>query len=524
VVRGWIQRISWIWLGLAISPGAQGSEALLQSILAETSNPGSCGSDDYRRHPELEAQKNLNDQLLAAAQERKMRAAAQASVVESVYTLPVVFHIIHVGEPIGIGSNISDAQVESAIVALNQHYRKVPGSTGDGAGVDSNIQFVLAKRDPYGNASNGIVRVNGSGVANYATMGIEASGYAGAIEEDVKALSTWPRDQYVNVWVVNEIANNNGGSGIQGYAYFPVNLPIDGIVVLSSAVGTMGTAKSYTNEGKVLSHEVGHYLNLYHTFNSTSACGVETNCSTQGDRVCDTPPTPQGGSCSSPQCSGTQQVQNYMDYTSETCQDMFSQGQKDRMRSALEVLRTPILSSLGGVPVTELDAAIAPYGMPASFCNSVSYQPKATLTNVGSTTITTATVRYRVDGGSWESVAFSGAIASGSSTIVTLPALSTLSPGGHTIEFNVTSPNGGTDLNPSNDSSSLSFTVPTNPETINVKFTLDYFGSENTYVGTLSGVNVFSGGPFADSAQGTVVNNYHCLAPGCYTVTVSDLQ
>ncbi len=496
--------------------------AQLQSILAEASGETSCAADSLpTKHPEFEADRIRNEQLLVEARDRRLRAGSQFLVADSLYTLPVVFHIIHLGEPVGLGSNISDAQVESAIVALNNHFRKVPGTTGDGSGVDTNIQFVLAKRDPSNQPTNGIVRVNGSSVANYSTLGIEASSGVGAVEENVKALSTWPRDKYVNIWVVSEIEGNDGGAGIQGYAYFPVNSVIDGIVILHSATGTMGTAKSYTNHGKTLSHEVGHYLNLYHTFNSTSACGVESSCGTQGDRVCDTPPTPLGGSCSSPSCGGTQQVENYMDYTSQTCQDMFTQGQKDRMRAALETLRPTMLTTLGGVPLTALDAAVASNGVPGFLCNT-GYQPKATLTNVGSTTITSATVRYRIDGGSWESVQFAGSLASGSSTVVTLPAMPSLSAGNHTIEFNVNAPNGGTDQNSGNNSVTASFAVPSNPETINVSFTLDYYGAENTYVGTLDGVNVFSGGPFSNGAQGTVVNNYHCLAPGCYSVTVKD--
>jgi len=192
---------------------------------------------------------------------------------DEVYTIPVVVHVIHNGEAYGTGTNISDEQVYSAIAALNEDYRRMPGTNGYGNGVDVGMEFCLAARNPNGQPTNGIVRINGSSVANYSTMGIEASSGTGAVEESVKALSTWPRESYMNIWVVNEIENNDGGSGIQGYAYFPVNSPIDGIVILHNAFGTVGNLKSYTNMNRTLTHEVGLYLGLYHTFNSTTSSG-----------------------------------------------------------------------------------------------------------------------------------------------------------------------------------------------------------------------------------------------------------
>ena len=175
-----------------------------------------------------------------------------------VHTIPVVVHVIHNGEAYGSGTNITNEQINSAIEALNQDYRRMAGTNGFGNGVDVGIEFCLASRNPSGQPTNGIVRVNGSSVSNYSSMGIEASAGSGAVEESVKALSTWPRASYLNIWVVNEIENNDGGSGIQGYAYFPVNSPIDGIVVLYNAFGTVGNLKSYTNMNRTLTHEVGH--------------------------------------------------------------------------------------------------------------------------------------------------------------------------------------------------------------------------------------------------------------------------
>lgn len=496
-------------------------EVQLQALLNEISAP-QCGTDELLKRPEVRAELTRNEQALTLA--RLRRSLVTTGGPEPLYTLPVVFHVIHLGEAVGSGTNISDAQIQSAVEALNNQFRKVPGSTGDGGGVDANIQFVLAKRDPNGNPHSGINRINGSSVPNYATKGIIGSGINGAVEADVKALSTWPRAQYVNIWVVSEIDDNNGGSGTQGYAYFPFNSPLDGITILSSAVGTIGSVKSYTNKGITLTHEMGHFFGLYHTFNSTLACGTEVDCSTGGDRVCDTPSTILSSNCSMPACGGTQQVQNYMDYTGQTCQNLFTQGQKDRMRTTLETLRPSLNTSLGGIPVNPLDLALKSSNLPQFLCDP-SYVPSVAITNLGTSTVTSAQVRYRIDGGGWETVSFSGSLATGAGATVTLPAFPALTPGvTHAVEFNVTSPNGGTDLYSANDSLSQSFLVPLGTDSVSVSFILDLMGHENTYqISTAGNASViYSGGPFSDNTQGQVVSKSYCLPAGCYEFRAID--
>ncbi|MBN4062369.1 hypothetical protein JYU20_04150, partial [Bacteroidales bacterium AH-315-I05] len=291
--------------------------------------------------------------LAAEKQFQKALKSVTANTKLPVYSVPVVVHVIHLGEAVGTGTNISDAQIQSAITAINDDFRKKTGTNGDGAGVDSEIEFCLAVRDPSGNATTGINRVNGSGVALYSTEGITAGQGQGAIEVDVKALSRWPNTDYYNIWIVNEIENNNGGGGIQGYAYYPgASSLVDGSVIMYNAFGTVGNLKSYTDRNRVATHELGHGFNLRHTFNATTGCTSETNCNTQGDQCCDTPPHPGNNtSCFTPECSSTQQVANYMDYTGEDCQDMFSQNQSDRMRATFSSTRASLLSSQGCVPV-----------------------------------------------------------------------------------------------------------------------------------------------------------------------------
>ena len=440
---------------------------------------------------------------------------------DDLYVLPVVVHVIHTGDPYGTGVNITDEQIFSAIEALNEDFRKIPGTNGDGAGADINIEFCLASRDPNGNSTNGIVRVNGSSVPSYATMGIEASGGNGAIEESVKALSTWPRQSYMNIWVVNEIENNDGGSGIQGYAYFPFNSPVDGIVVLFNAFGTVGNLKSYTNMNRVITHEVGHYLGLYHTFNGTSSCSSESNCSTQGDRVCDTPVTIMSSSCSTPACSGTQQVENYMDYTPETCQDMFTEGQKLRMRTTLETQRTSMTTSLGCMPVFTQDIGITQIISPTGTNCQGPITPRLTLTNFGSTTLTSATIMYNVDGIGSNTFNWTGSLIAGSSTTFDLTSI-TPSTGSHVFYAWTSGPNGSSDQNTTNDQRTSDFAISTGSPLI-MDVVLDYYGMETTWViSDENNFEVLNGGPYVNGQQG--LHNYTsvCLADGCYTLTMMD--
>ena len=452
---------------------------------------------------------------------RQRELLEESERTNDIYTLPVVVHVIHNGEPYGTGVNITDEQIYSAIEALNEDYRHMAGTNGDGAGVDVGIEFCLAARDPNGQPSTGIVRVNGSSVPNYSTMGIEASGGNGATEESVKALSTWPRASYMNIWVVNEIENNDGGSGIQGYAYFPINNTIDGIVVLFNAFGTTGTLKSYTNMNRVITHEVGHYLGLYHTFNGTSTCGAESDCSTQGDRVCDTPVTIQSTSCSAPACSGTQQVENYMDYTSQTCQDMFTDGQKLRMRTTLETQRTSMITSLGCMPVFGNDIGIINVLNPEGTNCQGPITPQVTLANYGSSTLTAATIHSNIDGVGNTLYNWTGSLAPGASTTVTLASI-TPTTGAHTFYAWTTNPNGTADQNTANDQSTGAFVISTgSPLTLDV--VLDYYGLETTWViNDASNFSVMSGGPYVNGQQG--LHNYTsvCLAEGCYTLVMID--
>jgi len=269
------------------------------------------------------------------------------------YEIPVVVHVIHTGQNVGTALNPSDATIQNWINYLNQTFKATYPSypnTSNG-GVAFPLTFVLAKRDTACNATTGIYRTNGNVLSGYQANGINLNNTTGADDEDVKALSRFPNDRYYNIWIVTEIDNNNGGSGTQGYAYFPGAGPlIDGTVVQASTVAVGNTT---------LPHEIGHAFSLYHTFEGDAngtTCPTNANCNTQGDRVCDTDPHIRTFGCptGTNSCTGVSWVPviyNIMGYSS--CDNRFTTGQRTRFLSTFTPgtgLRASLAASLAGQP------------------------------------------------------------------------------------------------------------------------------------------------------------------------------
>jgi len=315
----------------------------------------SCGTDEMiMRNPFM--QEMYSSRVACAAPEIDLDTA-------QVITIPVVMHILHLGEAIGEGTNISEEQAQSCIRNLNERFRGDIAAMAEytdyfgntqldedelALTIDSKIEFCLASRDPQNLPTTGIIRHDCSNLTNdgesYALDGISSNSTQSGVDDSyIKQLFHWPVEDYFNFYVVSEIAGNDAGGGIQGYSYVgSLGLGATGYragpVCLYNVTGDVGNLKSGRAMNSTWAHEVGHAFNLYHTFGwaSTpgSGCGPESNPCTYGDQVPDTPPTSQNNGCTPNLCQDAI-VENYMDYTSESCKTMFTQNQIERMRHEL---------------------------------------------------------------------------------------------------------------------------------------------------------------------------------------------
>lgn len=311
-----------------------------------------CATTEYLKSKQSRGLAPTNEAFEAwlAPKIKEIRKQRSQGRLPAVIRIPVVVHVIHNGDAVGTGENIADGQVLSQITVLNQDFRKLSGTPGDGAGVDTTIEFCLAVVDPNGNPTNGIDRRN---------LGIES--FQEADVEAAKAVTIWDPTKYLNMW-----SFRFGGDleGVLGYAQFPtgsglIGLPsqdcitgeasTDGVVCGFGSWGSRDLFPTGSYEyvafdtGRTMTHEVGHMLGLRHIWGDVEdPCSLgTTNVATNLDFCADTPvsagptfgcPT---GTDSCPAIPGLDQIQNYMDYSNHACMNMFTQEQKDRMLAVL---------------------------------------------------------------------------------------------------------------------------------------------------------------------------------------------
>jgi len=258
------------------------------------------------------------------------------------FNLPIVIHIIHDGGE----SNISNQQILDAIELINEHFS---GNT--------NIAFHLASTDPNNNCTNGINRVYTS----------DPKMDDLSEEIPIKNLSRWPVDKYINVWIVDKCPE-----GYAGFSRLPTDTSpeIDGIVIDHRYFGNSGTATSNpSNQFVTFTHEMGHYLNLFHVWGLDEGAACNHNCHSifenKGDLVEDTNPclgsayfgdcnTPYFGSCSSCQNTNADKAypkENFMSYA-HSCQNSFSDGQAERMCNAINNYRSSLTWDQSNVEIS----------------------------------------------------------------------------------------------------------------------------------------------------------------------------
>lgn len=288
----------------------------------------------------------------------------KVQTTEATYRIPIIVHIIHNGEPIGEGSNISTAQVYGQIEILNEDFNfrnsdkdKTLDVFKDVA-ANPSIEFVLATIDPNGNplAEAGIHRSKGCLKQwDSATFDLYA-----------KPSTVWNPNDYFNIWVTNM------RSGAYGYAQFPVLSNLDGIRNENQGANTDGIVVSHINFGSIkktptipqliegaplnlgrtATHEIGHYFGLLHTWGSESlSCASDDFCA-------DTPNTntrQRGCKLNEASCETGKIVmtQNFMEYTDDSCMTLFTKNQVERMHAVLEISprRKELLLSKAADPI-----------------------------------------------------------------------------------------------------------------------------------------------------------------------------
>ena len=297
--------------------------------------------EGFKANPALKQQHEANQIQFEKAYQQALNANnSNLKTAATIYTVPIVFHIMG-------NQAVTDQVIINFVAGVNRDYAKLGTDTGSinpsfkNLYVDAQIQIALAQKDPLGNCTNGIIRHNND--SPYWNQSSPNYAYSGT------GTNRWPTNKYLNVYIVDCIASSTyscpvtTGAYLGGYTYLPGSTPYtsngnmgDAIVYLKSLLG-----QSNPNDSRTLSHEIGHWFNLSHTFGSTNNPYFDpsnpptTAASCTTDNVADTPPTGGYFSYCSPStldCS-TPNIENIMDYAS--CPKMFTQGQVTRMRTAL---------------------------------------------------------------------------------------------------------------------------------------------------------------------------------------------
>jgi len=400
--------------------------------------------EGFQANPALKAQFEASQaQFEIEYQNAINKVNTSAKVAVPIYTIPVVFHIMG-------NLNVTDQAFATLMTYVNNDYAKTGSDIStinpsfSSLYVDSEIRFALAQKDPNGNCTNGIIRHPTDNM--YWSQSSPAYNYSGT------GTNRWPTNKYLNIYIVECIASTTyscpttGGAYIGGYTYLPGGTPYttngnmgDAIVLLRNQVNVTGPS-----DARTISHEIGHWLNLSHTFGSSNNPKFDPSnmptapvtCST--DNVADTPPTggyfsictPNALDCSVPN------IENIMDYAS--CPKMFTQGQTTRMRTALT-------SAIGGRNNLWSATNLLATGItPGYTCSPVADFTANKLANCAGSTITyTSTSEIGDSGGvSWTFEGGTPATSTATSVVVSYPT-----PGTYSVSLTATNTAGTNTLN-----------------------------------------------------------------------------
>lgn len=397
------------------------------------------------------------------------------------YQVPVVVHVIHNGEAVGIGSNIPDEQILSQIRVLNDDFRRMnadadntPAEFLPAAGA-LDIEFVLAKQTPQGLPTTGIVRVMGT-----------KSQWTLNDNYELKSLSYWPAEDYLNIWVTTL------ASSFVGFAQFPVSgLPglenssnnrlTDGVVIHHDSFGSAEDGPfdldPQYNRGRTTTHEMGHFFGLRHVWgddesNSDKCAGTDYVDDTPNQAL-STSGCPSGTRTS---CGTNDMYMNFLDYTNDACMNLFTLGQINRMIAVLEnsPRRASLLTShaLADPEPVANNLGIKSILSPGAKECGASMVPSLLLQNNGTNTVTSTRVRMIRNGVAVQTTDFNVNIDPLETATVSF-APQALAPGTISFTFEILLTNGSVDAIPNDNAASVDVTVP---ESIDVPFAEDFNG------------------------------------------------